>query len=165
MGEPSARGPSRLEELEMPEQPAQQQWRACHGEVVRLGETLRRRRRVRAVQRGAATTAGIMCFVVAGYFMFGNQARRDQRFGGIPCRRVMQLADAYLAGDLDAETADKVRQHLDECVACQARLERLMRQTVDHEVGGVREMATQSKAPVADSPDEEHLWVAAAARF
>ena len=72
----------------MVEEHVEEQWQPCRGEVVNLGEGLRRRRRAQNVQRMAAVTAGVAAFVLAGFFVFGTPRRSEPRFGGIGCHPV-----------------------------------------------------------------------------
>ena len=38
--------------------------------------------------------------------------------GGLSCGEVMEVLQSYLDGEIDAETANKVSGHLDQCVDC-----------------------------------------------
>lgn len=99
-------------------------WRACRdGELGQLVGRLKQRRR--RAQRRDLGVAGLLLLVVflSGSLLLGLWQSANSVHAGIACSDVVQQADAYLAGELDAETTERIRQHLAECHYCQEKVE------------------------------------------
>jgi hypothetical protein len=93
-------------------------WQDCRpGEVSRMVDRLRRRRRQRTFGQAAAVTAGLLVAVFAAFQWFGADpaARVVQP---IACKRVHDLAPTFVAGKLDAERSEQVEHHLGRCRTC-----------------------------------------------
>ena len=100
-------------------------WQPCTiGEVGGLVQRLRRRRQRRDVWRAAVAGA---CLVAIALLAFSTLPGRREANAAITCREVHDLADAYVAGQVEAEKSDRIRRHLDHCRSCREVVERLRR--------------------------------------
>jgi len=81
--------------------------------------------------RGIGATA-VVLFVLAVGYIFVNRFGPvpEYRYGGITCTKVRQMMPAFAAGDLDEQTADKIRKHLDLCVYCEDAYRRMLQRQV-----------------------------------
>lgn len=98
-------------------------WQPCRtGEVGALVKRLRRQRRRRDVRRAAVTGACLSAIALLAFWMLPGQREAD---AAMTCREVHDLADAYVAGQVEAEKSDRIRRHLDHCRTCREVVERL----------------------------------------
>ena len=100
-------------------------WRPCPaGEVGGLAQRLRRRRQRRDAWRAAVAGA---CLVAVALLAFWTLPGQREANAAISCRDVHDLADEYVAGQVEAEKSDRIRRHLDHCRPCREVVERLRR--------------------------------------
>ena len=100
-------------------------WTRCEPrEITNLARRLRARRRRRV--GGAAALIGLSAAVLLAVWLY---PRRDQGpdFAGIPCERVMELADAYAAGQLSPQLQDQISRHIALCPHCRPMFERMQK--------------------------------------
>jgi len=139
-----------------------QQWQPCQGEISDLGAGLRRHRRTQTMQRRAALTAGVIAFAFAGFFVFGNRPQLEPSYGGIVCSRVQSLAEAYVAGELDDQTTEKVRLHLEQCGPCRGQIEQMLQSALTRQRSdGERKSGATLDLPAVD----QGQWLVAASRY
>lgn len=133
-------------------QNARDDWQACRdGEIVQLVDQLKRRRR-QAVGRNAALAGVLLAIMLlGGYTLLGLGRPTKSVHAGMACGDVMQHAEEYLAGKLDAEMAEHIRQHLEECPTCRQKIA-AMRLHSDHRPAdkpeAIRDDADGSGSPV-----------------
>lgn len=99
--------------------PAHDEWVQCPpGELSRLATRLRGRRQRRIVVQTSALVL-LVAVGLGGLVLWPRpQGTGDYNYAGIMCSRVMQLADAYAAGELTTELREQVRQHVAQCPNC-----------------------------------------------
>jgi len=68
--------------------------------------------------------------------------------GGISCREVVELVTEYLDGTLDAETAERMRVHLEACPYCVEYVE---------QIRATGRIAAVAAAELELRPDRDHL--------
>lgn len=102
-------------------------WAACpKGELDRLVRGWRTRRRRRVWIQGSAAAAALS-LAWAGRVAFGpyrSLAQPERR--GIACSAVRPLLGDYVAGKLNAELAERIREHLEHCPGCRALYQRTL---------------------------------------
>ncbi len=100
-------------------QPNQDQWESCQaGEIRGLVARLRSRRRVRSAQDVALWASALV--VIAGSYLFvSSRTGTDRGQAVMSCSDVRQHAEAFLAGQLDQATAERIRKHVEACPDCQ----------------------------------------------
>jgi hypothetical protein len=135
------------------------QWDACQsGEVRQLVDALKKRRRVRTMQRGGGVALLLMMVLFSSFFVMGILPQAERNDGGIVCSKVQQFAEKFRAGDLDAELADKIRAHLKTCPQCQKRMEEFgmnsaPQQTTTTAAGWIRANPSRRNLAGHNSPD------------
>lgn len=98
-------------------------WQPCDtGEVGGLVKRLRRQRRRGDVWRAAVTGTCLAAVALLAFWMLPGQREAG---AAITCREVHDLADAYVAGQVEAEKSDRIRRHLDHCRTCREVVDRL----------------------------------------
>ncbi len=102
---------------------ADDRWKACpRGELSRLGDRLRGRRR----RRSALRAGSVLAVLVTCVGLWALNARpRDNTFAGISCTRVMELAMAYRQGTLAPDLSRQVRTHVEQCPPCHKRFDEM----------------------------------------
>ena len=107
---------------------ADESWRDCPaGEVDALARRLRSRTRMQAARR---FTTGVVAMIAVGVTLF--LAARDvgepgygKSIGGVWCSDVMELAEDYVAGRLDAAIMEQVTAHIAGCPSCREKIDEL----------------------------------------
>ncbi len=104
----------------------QDQWNPCdQGEIGKLVQHLKDRRRTQVLQRNATVALLLMMVGFSGYFVFSGGGLGDAGHGGIVCTDVMRQADEFIANSLDAQTNDNIREHIVHCDACRIQIEKM----------------------------------------
>jgi hypothetical protein len=99
------------------------QWEACPaGELRRLVGGLKARRRDKSVARFVSVTGACLIIVLASGLIV-QQLRVN-----ITCSEVNSHLPAFIAKNLDAELADRVRTHLAKCSDCALRYQKMKSQ-------------------------------------
>lgn len=95
------------------------EWQPCRtGEVGHLVRRLKARESAVVVQRRMIAVVVLLIAAFTGYYFMGVLPEAESNFGGIVCSTVKKLAPEYMAGELDAEQADRIRAHLAKCDQC-----------------------------------------------
>lgn len=105
----------------------QDDWTPCEaGALHRLARQAKSRRRLWDLSR-AAGVAGLVALVLGiGFWSLGPGAgARDYNFGGIACSQVQQHMEAFAAGSLPDELAQRIRVHLEECPHCRELMKQM----------------------------------------
>ena len=122
-------------------------WEPCPaGELQRLAGRLAGERRHRRLTTIGQWTVGATLSVVlllAGAFVVGQFSQNN--FGGIACREVTAQLVAYHAGELDAERAEQISAHLQQCSMCNAAYDEMISEPSDP---AEAENAPRRRAPV-----------------
>lgn len=107
--------------------PSHDRWQTCEpGELVGFGRQAQGMRRRRMIAGMGSAAAVIVALVAAGGWFAGLwPGHRESNVGGISCRRVQQMMDAYAAGTLSPEEAKHVREHLAGCRYCRKLFEEM----------------------------------------
>ena len=85
----------------------------------------------RLVGVGGVASICLLALLAWNSFMPGTTVKPNTKtsmepnYGGIVCSSVKAVANAHLAGTLDAETSQKIELHLQECPLCRAFMEQL----------------------------------------
>ena len=95
-------------------------WGACPtGEIARMVERVRGRRRRRRTVRIGGAVAGLLVMVAVGTLAVSQlSGPAEYRYGGIGCSDTRPLLEQYAAGRLDAETTGRIDAHLEQCPHC-----------------------------------------------
>jgi len=120
-------------------------WQECPpGEVSQLVGRLRARRQRQTLRQVALGVAGLCLVLIAGNSLVHRVlSPAGPNFGGITCSEVTRNAEAYVAGNLDAELVRRIDSHLDSCLYCRSIIERMQEQ------GESAPVARQETAPLA----------------
>jgi len=105
-------------------------WSPCTGEIEHFVKRERRRKGgvVLGKMLGGAAVGALLVIVFTGppEWAEGPPPVGDFRLGGITCSEVRANVDDFMAGKLDAATAERIRIHLRECPHCSVLLERML---------------------------------------
>jgi len=105
-----------------PNQADANEWSPCPtGAVSGMVSTLKSQRRGQKVVRTAAFLGVLL--LIGGSLIAWGPRMMESHAGGISCSEVRQAAPAYMAGTLDVQMVEKIRQHLSECSHCRKKLE------------------------------------------
>lgn len=116
----------------MTDQQDSQQWQPCPpGEVGNLVARLRRTRRQDRLQKAAAGLVCVAIVAVAGLYAIPRFGRSEPTYGGIACSEVQELAEQYMAGQLDEDRLGQIDVHLEACEHCQQFVARMMQDLPD----------------------------------
>jgi hypothetical protein len=143
-----------------------ERWQPCRKEISQLTANLKRKRRVHQARQVVAL-GGIVVCALLGYSLIVDPSPSPPDFGNIRCTDVIDMASAYLAGQLDAPIAARIRQHLTQCAQCRRQMLEMLRDTADGSVPGIpvaREAPTAGEG-AADEADSAQNWLAAVSPF
>lgn len=109
-------------------------WAPCEAGTLRdVAEAVRRRGAARERRRFTAGAAVVVCLLLVAVTVYSvtSMNNTQPRYGGITCSGVAKVMAAYIEGTLDADTTERVEQHLAECTLCR-EAHRKMTQGVAH---------------------------------
>jgi Putative zinc-finger len=107
---------------------ASDDWTECsRQEITKLAARLRGRRQFRAARRAAFVAAAAMATVAIVALAVWPSPGTDEGpdFAGISCKRVAELANAYVKRELPPELQDQVRRHIALCPMCRKMFEEM----------------------------------------
>lgn len=100
-----------------------ERWQDCPpGELQRILETIKIRRRRRALRQLGGAGAAIALMGIFGYNAINwTSLPQEKRYGGLACSEVMELLPDYQARRLSAKLSRQVTIHLRQCPDCGPR--------------------------------------------
>jgi anti-sigma factor RsiW len=136
-------------------------WLPCAaGEIQQFVRRRKNRRRAifAAQLAGGAVFGGILALLVTGMpdFLRRDKGMPEYHYGGIACKDVQTQAQADMKGQLDPETAAKIREHLRQCPHCPELIEKMKKQNARNVRGDER----RAFSAFADAPRDIPHFVA-----
>ena len=107
---------------------ADESWTSCPaGEVDALSRRLRSQTRMQTARRYGVRAAAMVVVGVTLFLIARNPGGPEsgQKIGGVWCSDVMELAEDYVAGKLDAAVMAQVTAHIDDCPHCREKINEL----------------------------------------
>ncbi|REJ90638.1 MAG: zf-HC2 domain-containing protein [Planctomycetota bacterium] len=120
-------------------------WTRCPaGEVASLTSRLRSQTRMRAVGRCIVGAAAVVACGATLFLTVGDSGE-GQRIGGVWCSDVMEMAEDYVAGSLDAAVMKQIRIHIDHCPGCRQQIDAIRGTSARHPPARAHDALTENR--------------------
>jgi len=106
-------------------------WSDCPtGQIAKIVQYSKSRERHLIVRRVSLCVSTFCVLLFAGYLVVGHPFA-GRLLGGIYCQDVIINSDSYLSGEIDAELARKIKNHLALCDTCRTKIEQKKNRRAD----------------------------------